>query len=100
MDVVQPRVLTWQNGTSKEEYEVTHMYTGEDKDDIIDNLGISDMVEDGELCPVVEIHLATLGKIFSFKMTEPRIKREWHDCELVDIDKRYVEAPFFSTKKS
>lgn len=39
-----------------------------------------------------------MGKSFSFKVLELRIKRAWqlqHGCELVDIDKGYMVACFY-----
>lgn len=45
--------------------------------------------------------LKTLGKTFSFRLLEPRIRKAWNlmnDCELVDIDKEYIVARFFSAE--
>lgn len=97
------------------------IYTGEGKDDYMDDLGISDImgdqvvVEPGEFCPVVDIPWDTykkswlpwrralivnvLGKTLSFRTLEPRIQRIWNlenGCELLDIDKGYVVARFYS----
>lgn len=96
-------------------------YTGEGEDDYMDDLGISDIlgdqdvVADGELCPIADIPwdsykqswlpwrraliIKVLGKAFSFKVLEPRIRRLWNldnGCELLDIDKGYLVARFYS----
>lgn len=87
---------------------------------MIDDLGMTyillnqDVVEEGELCPVAQIPwdhykntgkqwrraliLKTLGKTFSFKLLEPRIRKVWHlknNYELMDIDKEYVVVRFY-----
>lgn len=97
------------------------LYTGEGEDDILDDFSLTDIlqepdvVEEGELCPVVYIPwdsykqswqqwrralvIRVLGKTFSFRILEPRIRKLWqleHDCELIDIDKGYLVARFYS----
>lgn len=74
-------------------------YIGEGEEDPMDDLCMADIlheqdiIEEGELCPVVEIPwdsykqawqkwrralvIKTLGKNFSFKVLEPRIKNAW-----------------------
>lgn len=82
---------------------------------MLDILQDQDVVEEGELCPIVDIPwehykqtwqqwrraliLKTLGKIFRFRLLEPRIKKAWqleNDCELIDIDQGYLMARFYS----
>lgn len=83
-------------------------YTGEGEEDALDDLSVTDImqnqdvIEEGELCPVVDIPWDTykkswqqwrraliikvLGKAFSFKMLEPQIKKLWNllnGCELL-----------------
>lgn len=97
------------------------IYTGEGEDDCMDDLGISDVMDDqdvveaGELCLVADIPwdsykkswlpwrraliIKVLGKTFSFRVLEPQIKWIWNlenVCELLDIDKGYVVARFYS----
>lgn len=86
------------------------LYTGEGELDITDDLDISDVIRtcdediDPKTCPVVDLLwdfykslwqpwrraliIKVIGKTFSFKMLEPRIKNLWQlekGCELVDM---------------
>lgn len=97
------------------------VYIGEGEEDIIDDLGLADImqdhdvVEDVEICLVVDIPwesykqswkqwrraliIKVLRKNFSFKVLEPRILRLWQlqeGCQLIDIDKGYLVAHFYS----
>lgn len=97
------------------------LYTGEGEEDIIDDFGLTDILQEqdvvaeGELCPIVDIPwesykkswqpwrraliIRVLGKTFNFRMLEPRIRRLWHleyDCDLIDLDKGYLVARFYS----
>lgn len=120
-----PTPPPWQTGTFAEMLQKAPtkppLYTGEGEDDLIDELGMVDIlqdqdtVEEGELCPMVDIPwdhykqtwqkwrraliVRTLGKSFSFKVLEPRIRWLWklqYDCELIDMDKGFMVARFFS----
>lgn len=96
-------------------------YTGEDEEDPLDDLALADVFqltdEAGELesCPFVDINwdrykahwqpwrraliIRVLGKKFHLKVLAPRVKRLWQladDCELIDLDKWYFIARFFS----
>lgn len=96
-------------------------YTGEDEEDALDDLALTDVFQQqddgGELvdCPFVELNwerykqrwlpwrraliLKVLGKNFSLKIIAPRIKQAWQlqeDCELIDLDKGFFVARFFS----
>lgn len=87
----------------------------------MDDWGIADIlqdqkeIEDGELCPIVEIPwdnykqswqnwwwalvIRVLGKSLSFKILELWIQRTWqleHGCEVTDIDKEHMVARFYS----
>lgn len=97
------------------------IYTGEDEDDCLDDLTLADVfqIQDdgGELasCPFVDLNwernkanwkpwrrsliLKVLGKNFHIKVLEPRLKRVWQlqdDCKIIDIDKGYFIARFYS----
>lgn len=97
------------------------IYTGEDKDDSMDDMVMADIVEECEAvlasptCPTVDMPwdeyksrwkpwrraliIRVLGKHFNYKILEPRIKRLWNldnGCELIDLDKRYMIARFYS----
>lgn len=124
-DAGSPKHQTWQKGSFAEmlqkQLQKPSLYTGEGEEDIIDDMGITDIlqdqetVEEGKLCSVVDIPwdhykqtwqkwrrtliVRTLGESFSFKVLEPRIRRIWHlqyDCELIDINKGYMVARFYS----
>lgn len=117
----------WQKGSFAEMLrrapQKPPLYTSEGEEDIMDDMGILDILQDqetvakGEICPVVDIPwdrykktwqkwrrtlvVRTLGKSFSFNMLEPRIRRVWqleYDCQLIDIDKGYIVARFYSQK--
>lgn len=97
------------------------IYTDEGEEDMMDDLGMADIlqeqeiVEEGELCPIVEIPwdsykqswqqwrraliIRVFGKSFNFRVLEPPIRKLWHlehGCKLIDLDKGYVVARFFS----
>lgn len=82
-----------------------------------DILQEQDVVEEGKLFPVVEIPwdsykqswqhwcrvliIRVLGKTFSFRIMESRIKKLWqlkHGCELIDIDRGHMVTRFYSQK--
>lgn len=96
------------------------IYTGEGKEDVLDEMSLTDilqnqdMVEEGALCLVVNLSwdltrqpwrralvIKILGKILSFRVLELMIKKVWQlelGCKLIDIDKGFIVACFFSRK--
>lgn len=97
------------------------LYTGEGEEDSIDDLGLDDILQnqeavaEGELCPIVDILweaykkswqpwrraliIRVLGKSFNFCLLEPRVRKLWqldHGCKLIDMDKGYMVARFYS----
>lgn len=96
------------------------LYTGEGEDDLIDELGLTnitqehDVLAEGELCPVVDIPwdsyrqswnpwrraliIRVLGRNIHFRVLADRIQKLWqleYECELIDIDKGYLVARFY-----
>lgn len=96
-------------------------YMGEDEVDNLDDLTLPDVFEihdqseDLANCPFVDLNwdrykqqwapwqraliLKVLGKNFSLKVLEPRIKQAWQlkeGCDLIDLDKGYLVARFYN----
>lgn len=96
-------------------------YTGEGEDDLMDDMSMADIIQpdmeefDPDICPVVDIPwdhyrqcwkpwrralvIKVLGKSISYRILQDRLPRLWQlelGCELVDIDKGYVVARFYS----
>lgn len=99
------------------------IYTGEGEEDIIDDLDMSDAIQnqrdvvDPETCPIVDLPweeyralwqpwrwaliLKVLGRSLNFKMVEQRIRQLWSlelGCELIDMAKGFIIARFYSKK--
>lgn len=97
------------------------IYTSDDEEDPMDDLSLAEVVhvpdekEAAIVCPEVDIPwdeyksywqpwrraliLKVLGKSFSFRALEPKIKTTWqleNDCELIDIEQGFIVARFYS----
>lgn len=125
MDEGHPPSSAWQNLSFVEVVAgqplAKTLYTGDGEEDLLDDLGLTDILQhqetvlDGEFCPVADLSwehykqswqpwrralvVKTLGKTFSFKVLEPRIRKAWQLidwCELINIDRGYIVARFYS----